>query len=204
MYVSEVAFDVRHRVRTRGILKHEKVGAFTDAFRYEATPRWRIKKSLGAVPVDPQRFAFVDLGCGRGLVLLLAARRGFRRIIGVELSHDLAEVARANAASYRGRGADTSRIDVVEADATTWEPPQEPVVIYIYNSFARPGFERLARTIGDSLRAHPREMYVVYMFPESRGALDHLDVLKVIEDDPRYVIYRSAVSAGVTVAGSLR
>lgn len=42
---------------------------------------------------------FLDLGSGKGRMVLSAARFPFRRIIGVELSNDLTAIARRNVAT---------------------------------------------------------------------------------------------------------
>ncbi|MFC7405383.1 methyltransferase domain-containing protein [Georgenia alba] len=64
----------------------------------------------------------VDLGCGSGASTRpLAARWPGARVVGVDSSPDM--LARARQAST------SSRIQWVEADITTWEPPSAPDVI---------------------------------------------------------------------------
>src|SRR6185503_12151373 len=46
---------------------------------------------------------FIDFGCGKGRVVHQAARWPFRRVIGVEVSPELAEIARAGLAARRHR-----------------------------------------------------------------------------------------------------
>jgi SAM-dependent methyltransferase len=195
LYVAEAAFDLFHGVQTRGLVRHRNVGTFEHAMRYEATRRSRLKQSLAALPIRPTDFTFVDIGCGRGLVLLLAAQRGYRRIIGVELSDELCDVARENARAFSGseHGASLNAIQVVHADAAEWELPVEPLVVYVYNPFARPAFEAFAANLSRSILAHPRQLFLIYMFPESRTALDAIQELEVIGETPHYVLYRSVV-----------
>ena len=52
------------------------------------------RRALGMIDVDPATDVFVDYGCGKGRVVVLAARRKFQRVIGVELSAELADAAR--------------------------------------------------------------------------------------------------------------
>ena len=54
-------------------------------------PRWR------------RHDVFLDLGAGKGRMLLAASRYPFRRVIGVELSDRLAAIARSNVAAFRLR-----------------------------------------------------------------------------------------------------
>ena len=92
-----------------------------------------------------------------------------------------------------GRWASSNAIEVVHADATEWELPAEPLVVYLYNPFARPAFEAFAANLSHSLQAHPRQLFLLYMFPESRTALDNIQELEAIRETQHYVLYRSMV-----------
>ena len=70
---------------------------------YSPTPRSTFFKLLRHLDVDYARFTFIDFGCGKGKVLLLAAELPFQRIIGIEFSPALARVAEENLKSYRGK-----------------------------------------------------------------------------------------------------
>jgi hypothetical protein len=52
---------------------------------YEATPAWLIREILGSIPLQPNMFAFVDMGSGKGRALLVASELPFAKIVGVEL-----------------------------------------------------------------------------------------------------------------------
>ncbi|MGA7383770.1 MAG: methyltransferase domain-containing protein, partial [Methylocella sp.] len=67
------------------------------ATRYETTGEEVIEPAIRYLGVKYSEFIFIDLGCGKGLPLLIAARLGFAKIIGVEFSPKLAAVARSNA-----------------------------------------------------------------------------------------------------------
>jgi 2-polyprenyl-3-methyl-5-hydroxy-6-metoxy-1,4-benzoquinol methylase len=47
------------------------------------------------------RATFIDIGCGKGRVLLMAAEHGFRKIIGIDFAADLCLTARGNVEQYR-------------------------------------------------------------------------------------------------------
>src|SRR3712207_1940229 len=68
--------------------------------RYEASAwRW-VPRALRGRKVGPDD-VFVDLGSGKGRVVLAAARFPFKRVIGVEIAESLNEVARANVEAAR-------------------------------------------------------------------------------------------------------
>ena len=68
--------------------------------RYQPT-RIRPFKKLMSGQKFPGESVFVDLGCGKGRVLLMAVECGFKRVVGVEFAHELCEIAKRNVSIYR-------------------------------------------------------------------------------------------------------
>jgi SAM-dependent methyltransferase len=107
---------------------------------------------------------FLDLGCGKGRVVLQAAGYPFRRVVGVELSPELCDVARANVAARR----DALRcrdVEIVVADAATFEIPDDVTVIYLFNPFRGDVFAAAVEQIVASLERAPRPLRVIYRTP---------------------------------------
>src|SRR5262249_39527165 len=67
--------------------------------RYEPTPYGVLEDMFTELDLDYPRFAFVDLGSGKGRILCLAAAYPFRRVIGVEFSRELHAIAKTNLAA---------------------------------------------------------------------------------------------------------
>jgi hypothetical protein len=63
---------------------------------YEPTPAWLIREILKSIPLQPNTFAFVDIGSGKGRALLVASELPFAKIVGVELSYELHLIAQEN------------------------------------------------------------------------------------------------------------
>ena len=72
------------------------------AVHYEATSFGKFSRAMEILAPRYEGFTFVDLGSGKGRVLLLAALRPFRRVIGVEISASLHTRAQANVEALRG------------------------------------------------------------------------------------------------------
>lgn len=108
---------------------------------------------------------FVDIGCGKGRVLLMAADYPFARIVGVDFSARLCEVAERNVQLFRAHRPDTVPIDVVCADATTYELPEGPLVVYLFDPFGADVMGRFAEHVSRSLERRPRPCLIVYRTP---------------------------------------
>lgn len=119
------------------------------------------------------RFSFVDLGCGKGRALLLSSRFPFRDVLGVELDPTLAHVAQQNLETFSAPWQQTRALRVLHADATAVDLPLTPTILFLYNPFLAPVLRRVLQRLERSLRAHPRELWLLYINPEAAHALAH-------------------------------
>lgn len=126
---------------------------------YIGVPYSSLTEALSHLPLQPADFTFVDLGCGKGRALLVAAQFPFRRILGVELAANLCAVAQANIAS---KPEWASHISVLNQDAATVTFPEGPLLIFLFNPFFAPVLRRVLANLESQLRRAPRETYVLY------------------------------------------
>jgi SAM-dependent methyltransferase len=115
-----------------------------------------------SLKIRHQDYAFVDFGCGKGRVLLVASEFPFRRIIGLEFAPQLAETARRNLKTYRAKNQKCFEMEAITADATEYELAHEPQVLYFYSPFARSVMDRIVHNIEDSLKKSPRDLLVLF------------------------------------------
>jgi SAM-dependent methyltransferase len=149
-------FDLRYNTDTSGYVPGEALdtgsaaGLYNTAY-YGISPS-SLTQAIAALPIDPAQFTFVDLGCGKGRAVLVAAHEHFMRIVGVELAPDLAEVAQSNATSH-------TNIDIQVADASTFVYPQGALVVFLYHPFLDPLLRKvLANLVRQSAG---RDIYVL-------------------------------------------
>lgn len=138
---------------------------------YQPTSVPAFRTLLRGLPL-PRGAGFVDYGCGMGRVLLLAAAAGFRRVVGVEFSPKLCEIARANALRYRASRPSLPPIEIVEADASRYVPAPDIGIFYFFNPFDELLMRQAVDRILDSLRRSPREAWLLYNEPCHRVAVD--------------------------------
>jgi predicted RNA methylase len=126
---------------------------------YEPLPWVLLRRAVAALKVSSED-VFLDYGAGKGRVLLMVARHALRRVIGVELFAPLADVARANvtAAGARLR----SPVEVVTADAMTYEVPDDVSVVFLFNPFVGAVMAAVQANLLASLVRRPRAMRVLY------------------------------------------
>ena len=99
-----------------------------------------------------------------------AANYRFRRIVGVELDAQLHASAQAN--SRAGRRAACDNIDLICADATEYEVPDDVTIVYMFNPFLGSIFEKVLGKIQESLDRNPRELVMLYGHPRMHDSLE--------------------------------
>lgn len=190
----ELAFDRQHGIDTTAPAALSTVGIDRERARhgveYRASGIDFIHKTIAGLDVDYSKYTFVDLGSGKGRALLIASHFPFRRIIGVEFSEKLNDIARANISAYRPPDQRCRRLEALCRDAGEYDLPSGPVVIYLYNAFDAVILRRVADRLAASLAREPRDIRLVYVNPVHRPVLDPLPWLRIERDDNGTVIYR--------------
>lgn len=161
----ERAFDLAHGVDTAGIVRLDELAFESDSkvhgTRYEAITPEAFHGVLERLDVGEGELTFIDLGSGKGRAVLLASLYPFRRIVGVEFSPELTEVARHNVERFDHAGQRCREIELVCQDAAAYEFPAEPVLVYIYNSFEGPLMQRVLANLGASGASHGHRLLLV-------------------------------------------
>jgi len=129
--------------------------------RYETATAPAIVAAIESVPLGLSEYTFIDLGCGKGKPLLIAAGYPFRRVIGVDVSESCLAITQRNI----DRCGLTQRVELVVADATEYEFPDGPLLIYLYNPFPSPVVEAVIAKLVKRLQTVPQRMAIVYMHP---------------------------------------
>ena len=158
---------------------------------------WRdLRRALRGIEVGPVD-VFVDFGSGKGRIVYEAARQPFGKVIGVEVSDRLNQIARKNIERNRHK-LRCRRIDLVTADAVHFAIPDDMTVAYFYHPFSGDTFKNVIDNIVRSLDRRPRRLTIVYQIPLmedyllSTGRFAVLRTVKYRQDDPhRMTVYQS-------------
>jgi SAM-dependent methyltransferase len=171
-------FDRRHGTDTSGeVALWETRSSSVRArfgFRYQASREGELVQVVNSLGIDARNFTFIDLGCGKGRTLLIAARLGFRHVIGVEIAPELADIARTNLAKLDVRNA-----LVIHGDAAEYVFPSGGLVVYLYNPFGAPVMSLVIREVEHRIEhGESDEVYVVYKGPTCGPLLDQSRFLR--------------------------
>jgi SAM-dependent methyltransferase len=139
--------------------------------------------------INIREFTFIDIGSGKGRVLLMAADYPFQRILGIELLPELHRVAKENLAKYKSDSQQCFTIDCIQGDASELIFPAEPTVLYLFNPLPECALAKMITNLEQSLRQHPRPVFVLYHNPLLERVLTQSGPIKKIAGTPQYSVY---------------
>jgi hypothetical protein len=189
-------YDWEHRVNTTSaaVNWHDRLlGVFHSP--YQPTEASLFHEMLDALHqlthLNFADFVFLDVGSGKGRTLLMASDYPFRCIVGVELLPALHQAAQENLGKYRSESQKCFGLKSVCADATEFSFPAEPLVLYLFNPLPEAGLRRMIANLEETLRSHPRAVYVLYHNPLLGHVLAESAALKKTGGTHQYAIYES-------------
>jgi SAM-dependent methyltransferase len=170
---------------------------------YFATEPWLFEQIMQALALSIQQsavsqnlahgalrdFTFIDLGSGKGRVLLMASDYPFQKIIGVELMPELYRAAQKNIAGYSTDRQQCRQIETVCMDARDFQFPDGPLVVYLFNPFSESTFAQVLENLRRSVEAVPRTAYVAYRFTEFEELLAQSIWLEKIAGTKQWAVY---------------
>jgi SAM-dependent methyltransferase len=181
-FIGAKVVDRRKGIETARVVELGALGLPTEN-RIGYTPSgWRnLPSALRHVPLDGDH-VFLDLGSGKGRIVLQAAQRPFARVIGVEFSSELNAIAIANLEASRSK-LTCQDVDLIEGDIATYRIPDDVTVVYAYNPVRGELFEKAMRALIASYDRNPRPMHLLYRYPREHDRLEasgRFDLLKTV------------------------
>jgi hypothetical protein len=186
----DVDFDWDYRVDTTGATvgwRDRFLGMFHSA--YQPTDPGIFHEMLAGLRIDFDRFTFIDVGSGKGRVLLMAANYPFQRILGIELFPALHRIATDNIRKYKSDTQKCFALESMCADARLFEFPPDPILLYLFNPLPEAGLKDLLKNLERSVNQHPRPVFVLYSNPLLENLFSEGTCFKKIAGTHQYSVY---------------
>ena len=109
----------------------------------------------------------MDVGCGLGRVVAMAARHNARHVVGVECDPDIAESARANMRRLPDGSSPTTILtgDAADVDFST------VTIVVLFNPFGPTTMQTMLECLRQSIEAQPRLVRIAYVNPTADSVL---------------------------------
>ena len=137
---------------------------------YEAVNYYMLEKLLTTFRILSQEVSIVDLGCGKGRVMAVAAHLGFKKITGIDFAKELCDEAVFNMRTAQIRIAD---IDwkVVHGNVLDYTIKPDDAVFFMFNPFVEVTLTQFLDNLEHSCKSFPRKTWFLYATPLHVGAL---------------------------------
>jgi SAM-dependent methyltransferase len=164
-------FERRYRVRTKARVGASELGLHDPDLRGYAPSGWlSLRRILPRSEVSTSD-VFLDVGSGMGRIVLQAAIcYPFRRVLGIELSAQLHEIAMANLAANTAR-LRCQQVELRHANALDVDLPDDATVVYLYNPFRGVAFQTFIDRLLRSVDRNPRPVRLIYANPREEAQL---------------------------------
>lgn len=184
-----ITWDRRAGVSTEPFAELDELtiaaGAAGTGHPYVPTPPRLAAAWLDVLPAElVAASTLVDMGSGRGRVLLMGAEKPFRRVIGVEFAAELHAAAEANISSFPAHRLRCDDVRSQLGDAAEFAFPPGPLVIYFDNPFAEPVMRQVLANLEASYEQEPRPIVAVYQQVIHEGDATRTDNLGMLDDQP--------------------
>lgn len=124
----------------------------------EPTDERSFANILRLLEIDRGRYDWIDIGCGKGRTVVLAARAGFRRVFGVDLNESYVAAAAANL-EIAAPGLQ-QRVELSAGDIRHWSLPPTDQVLFCFNPFGPDILRAVLERVADPAPGH--RIFVYY------------------------------------------
>lgn len=134
------------------------------ATEYMPVNYFTIEHLFTHLPEQAKKGSLLDIGCGKGRAMCVAASFGFQKVIGIDFAKEMIEAAEKNLAVTKSTYP-SLEYQLTWADLSTLEIGKELQTVFLFNPFDEILLKTVVQKIEASLKAYPRELYVLYASP---------------------------------------
>lgn len=137
-------FDIRYGTNVNEFIASDQLYINENYHAYKATNAYFFHSLMKIITkyfnLNLKKTIIIDVGSGKGKVLLMSLKYPFYKIIGLEYSNTLFESSKKNVSLF-SKKFDTNHVELYEMDATLFLPskiiPNKTTIYFIYNSFSK-------------------------------------------------------------------
>ncbi|MBC7887553.1 MAG: class I SAM-dependent methyltransferase [Ferruginibacter sp.] len=163
----EVKGEQKYGIHTTGSDELKKTAAtgvdISHATVYMPASYLLLEQIFTKLPCNDRKH-FLDIGCGKGRALCVAAHNGFQKVTGIEFSNEFCANAEENL-RHTKKIFPSLDYSVIHKDAVTVDIPGDVDCIFFFNPFDQFMMRRVAKHIQESYKKNPRSIYIVYLNP---------------------------------------
>lgn len=155
-------------------------GDIAKSSRYEAVNYFILEALLARIAELTTNKTFIDLGCGKGRAMTVAAHYGFTKVNGIDFAKEMCDDAEKNMQKLQLQFSQL-KYKIVCSNVLDYDIQPEESVFFMFNPFNEETISSFLEKIHTSVLQHPRDIYFLYVSPR------HIDSFFEFEYE---VVYR--------------
>ncbi len=160
--LSDVFFELKLNIKTQCFFdKVHYDKAHSDSIGYVGARYIQLISAFNILSINYSQSTLLDIGCGKGRAVAVAATHSFRKIIGVEYDKKLVLLAQKNILKMRCKALD--KVEIHCQDATSYDISPDINVIYMFNPFTGDTLKKVVENIHESYKSKPRKIHIIYL-----------------------------------------
>jgi SAM-dependent methyltransferase len=140
-------------------------GDVKKASRYEAVSFYMLEHLFTAFRKISDITSIVDLGCGKGRVMMVAAHFGFTKTTGIDFAKEMCEEANANMMKKQKQFPGLTW-NVIRQNVENYDIRSDDSVFFMFNPFDYSVLKNFLRKLNISCDQFPRPIYFIYASPQ--------------------------------------
>lgn len=184
-FIGDFSFDFRYGTNTINPVTLNDLEIQSDnklrGYKYGPTQARPFKQLMNTLNF-PDNSVFVDFGSGKGRVLLLSSQYGFKRVVGIEFSPKLCEIAKKNLSIYKKKVGGILNVQIIESDVVDYNIRDDDNVFFLYNPFDRVVMRIILNNIILSLKNKQRKIWLIYNNPIYRDIIENKGVFTKLKE----------------------
>ena len=128
----------------------------------------------------PREKRLIDVGSGKGRVMVAAAHYGFKNIIGVDFAKELCAAAERNINKIKPQFPDTT-FNIYCKDILNYAINADDKVFFLFNPFNQEIMEKFLEKIDRSVKEHRRTIYFIYANPQQKEILNQKSYQEIFQ-----------------------
>ncbi len=134
------------------------------ATEYMPVNYFTLEVLLERMPDAAKRGIFLDIGCGKGRAMCVAAANGYQKVEGIDFARELISAATNNLERIK-KQYPLTRYTLTWGDLNSLAIDEHVSTIFLFNPFDEFLMKQVIRKINSSLAKHPRHLFVLYCTP---------------------------------------
>ena len=140
-------------------------GEVKKSSRYEPVSFYILEKLFNAFKKISDNSSIIDLGCGKGRIMMVAPHFGFTNITGIDFAKELCQQAIHNMRKKEKQFPEI-KWEVINENVEQYEINSTDSIFFMFNPFNEDVLKNFLERLDKSCDQFPRRVYFLYASPE--------------------------------------